>query len=301
MNFDDAQLIQALKIGLLSSDDGIKAKAHKLRMEQGVSESRRIFFERQPSVPAGSSWDELFRRHVDYVRLYVKTSTEQPHTFQDQLEPNDVGDIDQEQLIVRVEGLARPMHEFGCSFEELQKAHDDQDVDFLNEFCDVWNDLRDLRPAFSTLLSEVAEKLDLDDWADVLRDMLGLAHYSANTAPEPIALCKYSVADVHREANTKVPITMPTVLDSNPWEHYFPAPKSLRFGRAMALVPCNNEEDLKVGLLNSRVTYTHKTIWKLGQIAKPAPVFSISKLREFHLLALQLASGDDSFGAAEAC
>ena len=110
--------------------------------------------------------------------------------------------------------------------------------------------MRELSPAFSTLLSEVTDTLDQDDWADALRDMLGLAHYSANATPEPIALCKYSVADIRREAKTGAPITMPTVLDSDPWEHYFPAPKSLQFGRAMALQPCNNEEDLKVELLN---------------------------------------------------
>ena len=81
--------------------------------------------------------------------------------------------------------------------------------------------MRDLRPAFSTLLSEVTDELDRDEWADALRDMLGLAHYSAVASPEPVALCKYSVADVHREATTGVPITMPTILDSDPWEHYF--------------------------------------------------------------------------------
>jgi hypothetical protein len=301
MIFADAQLLQALDFGLKSSDERIKAKAHNLRFEQGVSESRRVFFESKPSAPIGNSWDELLRRHVDYVRLYVKTSSDQPHTFQDQLEPNDVGEIDQAQLIVRLEGLARPMKAFGCSFAELLEAHEVQDVDFLSEFCDVWNDMRDLRPAFSTLLSEVTDTLHQDDWADALRDMLGLAHYAANAAPEPIALCKYSVADVHREAKTGTPITMPTVLDNEPWEHYFPAPKSLQFGRAMALRPCTNEEDLKVELLNSRVTYTHKNIWKLGQIVRPAPSCGIGKLRELHLLALQLASGDGSFGAGQEC
>ena len=297
MEFEDVQLNQALHLGLLSSDESIKAKARNVRIEEGVSESRRVFFESKPSAPSGNSWDELIRRHVDYVRLYVKTSVEQPHTFQDPFEPNDVGDIDQAQLIVRLEGLARPMHEFGCSYEELRKAHEDQDVEFLSEFCEVWNDMRDLRPAFSTLLSEVADKLDQDHWADALRNMLGLAHYSADIEPEPIALCKYSVADVRREAETEVPITMPTVLDSDPWEYYFPAPTSLRFGRAMALLPCDNEEDLKVELLNSRVTYMPKNIWKLGQIVTTAPSFAMGELRELHLLALQLASGEDSFGA----
>ena len=89
---------------------------------------------------------------------------------------------------------------------------------------------------------------------------------------------------------------MPTVLDSDPWEHYFPAPKSLQFGRAMALRPCDSEEDLKVEFLNSRVTFSPETIWKIGHIVTPAPLHDIAELRERHLLALHIASGDDTFG-----
>ena len=160
----------------------------------------------------------------------------------------------------------------------------------------MWDGRRDKRPAFATLLTEVTEELDRDDWPDALRDRLGLAHYSPTAEPEPVALCRYSVATVVREAETGFPITMPTVLDSEPWEHYFPAPKALRYGRAMALLPCDDDEGLKVELLNSRITYTPDHIWKLGEIVTPAPNFGISELREMHLLALQIASSDHEYG-----
>lgn len=266
MQFDDVDLAKGLASGFATTIPEIRAKAHNLHFEQGVSETRRVFFEKEAFGSFGSTWDELSRRHVDYVRQYVKTGIEQPHTFRDTLAPNDVGDIDSAQMIVRLESLTRPMFEFGCTFEELRDARRNNDVDFLLAFCEVWNEGRDLRPAFSTLLSEVTEELSDDRWADSLRDRLGLAHYSPIASPEPVALCRYSVADVRREATTGFPITMPTVIDSEPWEYYFPAPKAMQFGRAMALTPCNGDEDLKLEFLNSRVTYSDKNIWRVGQI-----------------------------------
>lgn len=296
MQFDDVDFTKALASGLTAGVPDIKAKAHNMHFEQGVSGTRRIFFETEDFGTFSGTWDELSHRHVDYVRQYVKTGIEQPHTFQDAMTPNDAGDIDGAQMIVRLESLTRPMDEFGCKFEQLHDAHENNDVDFLLAFCDVWNERRDLRPAFSTLLSEVTEELAEDAWADALRDRLGLAHYSPTALPEPVALCRYSVADVRREAATGFPITMPTVFDSDPWEYYFPAPKSLQFGRAMALTPCKSDEDLKLEFLNSRVTYSDKNIWRIGQIMTPAPLNDIDYLRERHLLALQIASGDDKFG-----
>jgi hypothetical protein len=296
MQFDDGDLTKALASGFAATDPGIKAKAHNLLLEQGVSNARRVFFETESFGSRGASWTDLANLQADYVGQYVKTSIEQPHTFQDAMSPNGAGDIDDAQVIVRLESLSRPMSEFGCTFEELRKAHDEDDSDFLLAFCEVWNERRDFRPAFSTLLSEVHDELDQDDWADALRDRLGLAHYSPSVSPEPVALCRYSVADVRREAVTGFPITMPTVFDSDPWEYYFPAPKSLQFGRAMALTPCEGDEDLKLEFLNSRVTYTDENIWKVGQIMTPAPSYDIKDLRERHLLAVQFASSDLGFG-----
>jgi hypothetical protein len=297
MQFEDVDLIAALTSGLTDGEPAIRAKAHNLSFEQGISEKRCVFFEKDSLGSMGSTWHDLSRRHVDYVRQYVQTAIEQPHTFQDEMAPNYDGDIDDGELIVRLESLARPLSNFGCTFEDLREAREKNDTAFLSAFCDVWNEMRDLRPAFSTLLSEVKDELDEDGWADALRDRLGLAHYSAFASPVPIALCKYSVSDVRREAKTGFPITMPTVFDSEPWEYYFPAPKTLQFGRAMALTPCKSEEDLKLEFLNARVTYSHNNIWRVGQIVTSAPLNDINSLRELHLTALQLASGDDGFGA----
>lgn len=296
MLFERSDFAQMVTSGLSARDSATQAQAQNFRHEQGVSVKRRICFETEPSRRSVNSWEDFIKYHSDYVRLYVKTSVDQPHTFLDNLEPNSVGMIDDAQMIVRLESLTRPLLAFGYTFDEFVDAYEKGDTSFLQEFCDVWNELRDLRPAFSTLLSEVSEEVQRAEWADELRDRLGLAHYSANSSPEPVILCRYAVAQVQSEAVTGFAVTMPTVLDSDPWEYYFPAPKSLRFGRAMALTLCDSDNDLKVEFLNSRVTYSPEHIWKVGQIVKPAPNIDLLELRERHLLALQIASNDETFG-----
>jgi len=296
MKLKDSDLDSALGLGLAHTSVLERAKAENCRLEQGVSSTRQDYFETFAPSKVAPNWDAFQKLHVDYVKRYVETNDEQPHTFLDVLQPNGIGSIDEKQTIVRLENLTRPMNAFGCSYAEFKAAHEAGDTDFLSEFCDVWNDNRDYRPAFSTLLSELTDIIDEDDWAERLRDFLGLAHYPTGPAAEPVVLCKYSVEDVSREATSSHPITMPTVLDSRPWEHYFPAPKSLQFGRAMALTPCEGDEDLKIEFLNQRVTYSPSNIWKVGQIVTPAPNFDISELRERHLLALQFAADDLTFG-----
>ncbi|MEQ8480361.1 MAG: hypothetical protein RIC18_06870 [Hoeflea sp.] len=295
MNFLETDLATALSEGLNHDVERIKAQAQNIAWDESVSRPRQSFFETDHFGIRGPAWLDLARRQSDYVRLFVKT-TEIPHSFLDHLKPAAFGEIDEAQHIVRIESLVRPMNEFGCSLEELSGAFDDKDGAFLDEFLLVWNGLRDRRSAFGTFLREVPDEVESDRWPLLLRDRFGLAHYPTTSAPEPVALMCYSVADVLKEAETSFAVTMPTVLDSDPWEHFFPAPKDLCYGRAMALTPCDGDETLVAEFLHSRVTYKHDHIRRIGQIDMPAPVHDIAQLREMHLLALQIASGREDFG-----
>ncbi len=295
MDILSLDLQSGLDQGLASNNASTKAEATNLVLEQGVSDIRRNFFETEDFSEHGKTWTMLSKRHADYVRLYIKTSQE-PHTFDDTMYPNSIGKIDTVQNIVRLESLLRPLESYGCSYDELKTAHDSDDIDLLDDFLSLWNEDRDMRPAFATFLNAVSEDVCHDDWPDRLRDRLGLAHYSVANGPEPVALMRYSVSEVQAEATSGNPLTMPTVLDSDPWPHYFPAPRSLQYGRAMALTPCEGDETLVVEFLNAKVTYRRENLWKIGQIVTPAPIHEITDLRALHLLALQIASGDDKFG-----
>jgi hypothetical protein len=210
--------------------------------------------------------------------------------------PASLGEIDEAQHVVRLESLIRPLENSGFLLDELIAAHAEGDADFLDEFLALWNESRDARPAFATFKREVVEELAAADWPDRLRDRLGLAHYDAASGPVPVALMSYPVSDVLAEAPSKDAFTVPTVLDSRPWEHFFPAPRELMCGRAMALTPCDGDETLVAEFLHSRISYRREHMLKIGQITTPASIPDIATLRELHLLAVQIASGREDFG-----
>jgi len=297
MNLVDADLAAATKDGLASIDPRIHAQAQNVRLEENVSGLRQNSFETESLGTGGPSWTQMRRRHIDYVRRFVWTATEPPHTFRLDLIPAKAEVLDEEQFLVRLEKLAWPLSRFGCTFEDLDHAIRDDDQRFIDAFLERWNEVRDYRPMFATFLREVASELASSEWPELLRDALGLAHFVPTTGPEPVALFKYRVRTVLSEAQGSIAITVPTVLDSDPWEHFFPAPKGLEYGRAMALSPCVDDEDLRAEVLHSRIDYRTEHLSRVGIVTKSPPINDLKYLRELHLLALQIASGREDFGS----
>jgi len=183
----------------------------------------------------------------------------------------------------------------------LRKALADDEHDIIDLFLRTWNDssMRDARPAFATLKSAVVDDLDQPNWPERLRDRLGLAHYKATFGPEPVALMEYRVEEVveaARRAGSACAMTAPTVLDSGPWPHFFPAPTELDCGRTMAMFEIDSDENLVIELLHMRLTYQREHIVKLGEIRSPARPVALARLRNHHLTALRLASGRYDYG-----
>ncbi|WP_264492160.1 hypothetical protein [Rhodobacter sp. KR11] len=295
--FRHTNLEAALRLGLDAPDMTHRAMAENLQLEEAVSDKRRVLFEKELMSKGVSTWEDLRQGQMDYVRQYVKTNLTQPHTFMDALEPAGFTPENPAEFLVRLEILSVPLKEHGWSFKDLNDARVGNHTPGLNSFCNTWNSLRDHRPAFSTLLSSVADAVESPGWAEILRDQLGLAHFDGAHVPLPVALCKFSVKDVCREWTnsppwqTSTPITKPTVLDSDLWEHYFPAPRTVPHGQAMALTPCTDAAAIKLELLNARVTYRPENIWKVGQIVTRAPLSDITSLRRSHREALEHAHG----------
>jgi len=296
MNFNEPDLAAALAEGLAQTDVSVSAKAQNIAWEECVSDARLHFFETDGFNGRGTSWRELADRQSEYIGLYVN-SFGMPHTFDPGLDPARIGPLDEDQWVVRLERLERGLDNSIYTFEELSTAHAERDLVALDRFADDWNAVRDARPAFSTFLREVQDEISRPDWPELLRDRLGLAQHQPTGKPIPVALMAYSVREVLAEAGSGIPFTIPTVLDSVLWEHYFPAPKEIPFGRAMALTPCESDENLVAEILHSRVSYKGRHISALGKIVTPLPALPVATLREQHLLALQIASGRDNFGA----
>jgi hypothetical protein len=301
VRFSDTRLQAVQDSARRSSDAAERARWDNTDFEERVSAARIAEFEVE--VRGAETAHDLRRRHIDYWETFVKVTDDVPHSFQAVYEPAELaaGGLDEYQTIVRVEALSRPLGKWGHSLEELQKAFDAKDDSVLRGFLEHWNtsNIRDHRPVFAAWRDQVLDEIAAPDWPERLRDRMGLAHYSAHGGPIPVALMQYTVREVRAEAAAMGVSTMfaaPTVLDSAPWEYFFPAPAALPYGRAMALVPVDDEKQLLAEMLHTRLTYLPHHIVALGTIARPTSPHDIKELRNRHLLAVQVASGRGDFG-----
>jgi hypothetical protein len=284
----------------VSADAETRCELDNIWFEERVNTSRQRAFEEE--IGEVETWEDLRKRHADYYETFVKVGDGSlPHTFMTEFIVRDLSRIDEKQKVVRIESIARPLSASAISLDRLQKALAGDEHDIIDLFLRTWNDssMRDARPAFASLKSAVVEDLDEPDWPERLRDRLDLAHYKAASRPEPIALMEYRVEEIvgaAKLAGGACALTAPTVLDSRPWPHFFPAPTELDCGRAMALLEIDSDENLVIELLHMRLTYRREHIMKLGEIRHPARSIALARLRNHHLMALRLASERYEFG-----
>lgn len=300
MQLSDRRLHAAIAARRATADVETRSELDNIWFEERVNASRQAAFEEE--IGEVETWEDLRRRHIDYCRDFVQVGNGLlPHTFMTDFVVRDLSHIDEKQKVVRIESLARPLSASVLSLARLHEAVAKDERDIVDRFLRTWNDssMRDARPAFATLKSAVADDLDEPDWPERLRDRFGLAHYNASAGPEPIALMEYRVEEVveaARSAGGACAVTAPTVLDSGPWPHFFPAPTELDCGRAMALFEIDSDENLVIELLHMRLTYQREHIMKLGEVRSPARPIALSRLRNHHLMAVRLASERYEFG-----
>ncbi len=260
MRFADPGLQTALTAWRASAGITERAEADNFWFEDRVSVARQQAFE---ACAAGArDAGELRRRHTDYWEEYVKVDEDIAHTFDVALGPADLAPIDETQRIVRLEAPRRPLSQMGSpmSLQRLKQAVAANETALVDAFLRVWDqsNVRDWRPCFAAFKDEVRDDLARPDWPTRLRDRLGLAHYDCAAGPVPIALMEYSVGEVvaaARAFGASCAVTAPTVFDSGPWPHFFPAPRRLPCGRAMALFQVNDDGDMLAELLHFRLSY----------------------------------------------
>lgn len=305
MRFVDPALQNALAAWRQNPDHRDRAIADNFWFEERAGDARRAAFETYAGKPADP--EALRRSLIQYVRDCMEIPSGIPHTFLSDLTPaflTAVG-VDQNQPIVRLESLQRVFSQWalpataGPPLERLRSAIDTHDASMVDGFLTIWNNARDFRPAFAAWKDELLAELAAPDWADRLRDRLGLEHYQCENGPIPVALMEYRVLDVVQAATEVGSIgafTAPTVLDSRPGPYFFPAPRECPYGRVMSLTPMVSDDDLLAEMLHVRITYRRDHIAPLGYITRPPAPHDLRELRNHHLLALQVASGREDFG-----
>jgi hypothetical protein len=296
MRLTDPALQSALAAWRATTDPARRAEADNIWFEARVSDPRRASFESRAAGAADA--DALRRRHWDYYEESVKTDVDPP-TFLTAFAPADLGTLDPTQYVLRLEDLRRPLAAWGEPFDKLQSAHAANDAAVLGKFVEIWNGLRDARPAFAAFARQFTEELCEADWPRRLRDRLGLAHYNGAVEPIPVALMQYHAEEVQQAAAARAlgcAFAAPTVLDGppNPW--FFPSPQEADYGRTMALFEVHDDSQLVAEVLHPRIDYRARHIMRLSVIDQGLPVYDIKTLRNYHLLALHDASRRDDFG-----
>lgn len=217
-----------------SQNDAVRAQGHNYKFEERLSDLRRVDFE---DFTHGSRGARLSTQHIDYWEEHCRNAL-LPVTFQKDLSPSCPGDIETAQRLARLENIDWVLNDKSIDLATLDAAHRGGDHVFVEDFLAYWNTARDTRPHFSTFFDEISDELAAPDWADRLRDRLGLAHYSAASRAIPVALMVYPVSAVQKGLpENATALTVPTVMDSKPWEYFFPLPPCAAMAVLSAWVP----------------------------------------------------------------
>jgi len=146
----------------------------------------------------------------------------------------------------------------------------------------------DSRPTFAAPLAEVEIILAQPDWANRLRDALGLGHIrSSATGPARVLLMRYSLERV-RNAYLRAPAwaAAPTVLDdvarSGPNPCFFPAPETSWAGFGFTVDPDSSNPISVREILHAPIPYVLEDIQAFGLVTSPVPDPSVTSARDRH-------------------
>ncbi|HEX3128870.1 MAG TPA: hypothetical protein VH394_16175 [Thermoanaerobaculia bacterium] len=163
-----------------------------------------------------------------------------------------------------------------------------------------WSSQLDLRPVYATFWEDQRDLFEFEkdrpDWADALRDRLGLLHLSPRLRGEiPVLVFRYPVSEVPRHAEVRDgrPLAAPTVLDGELCEAFCPAPRGQTCGRVVDLSAPFEEPSREV--VHPFFPYRIEHLFRLGAVRRPVPS-SLRESRKTHLMAVQTLCSRPDYG-----
>jgi len=195
--------------------------------------------------------------------------------------------------VVDAEGMARFAARprlFVRVVEEYLALQTEEARQEISAAVSFWLERRDLRPIFAAFWHGVGDLIDGGgtDWADRLRDRMGLIRFNpAGGGRTPVLIFRYPVRLVPKIANARADsraLAVPTVLDGEWSEAFCPAPAGQVAGFAV---------DLSAGLdhrahevVHPYVRFGVEHLYRIGYICKRVPD-DLSEARRWHLLFVQ--------------
>ena len=295
----------------------LKGAAARTALEEAAPAENYILDERVPDAredeflalngfaSAANDRDSWFKQHVDYAKDRVALPAISG-TFTAINQPDWLG-LSPDWDVVRIEtlcGLADRAKRRGSEIDEAEANDLIRDMLRAREAGTAFDPFKearlekwlrhvssgsDRRPAFVAPFAEVEDILKQPDWANRLRDALGLGHirlWAGN--PMTVVLMQYNLIRVHN-AHIGKPAwaASPTVLDDVPGQMpnpcFFPAPKTAStdgYGYTVDLAA--TDATWRKEILHGHIAYTLADIRRIGEVTTDVPPSRIADARKDH-------------------
>ncbi len=198
------------------------------------------------------------------------------------------GDVNLDKLLADARAVLAPGGRDKTARHELDAAFD------------RWLVKSESRPVFAAFWDDVADVFadGRDDWADDLRDRLGLAHHdpAERRAPIDVLVFRYAVEAVPALAaarGTRL-LLPPTVLDGRRSRAFCPAPRGSLTGHALDLGG-GARDRLCREVLHPAVRFGAAHLFRVGAIRRAVDEELMRAARGLHLLNVRAHSGRDDY------
>jgi len=312
-------------LSVMGNDDELLPAfaARNFLLDEGVVDSRYDSYEESGCVADHGDFAEWVVRHAADLTEKIQI-VRSDHGGFDPLDPGDP-DVFPETFrfigasspflrsdvgmdLVRVEKVASIANRSGwraddiLSLAEKVIATRDSDTESqqrLDACLEQWALASDACPVFAGYWAEVADLFggtpedDTPDWADELRNRLGLAHHNPDRLsgkPIRIIVFRYPVRGIPRllcADRKKRPLVPPTVLDSAFSAAFCPAPRGCLTGYAVhcdgergGVEPCRE-------VLHPAMKFEAEHVWRVGEIRTSVTDSMLREAKEWHLMCVR--------------
>jgi len=303
-------LVYQSEDGALEDDRFI---ARNFRLDERLPEARTASYAAEV-LSAASDFSSWARRHAEYVEDRIQRPTppsgppaaldpDDPHTCPETFASHALAAktqlVELGLSLVRVVGLYRVAVAVGLDEGAVRAGLDDPALrDAIIErwalkqpiepvFATMWQDVRDLVPATGKPPSE---------WADDLRDRLGLSTYDPEQFGDiGVMVLKYKVSDLPTIGSLVTrPVTVPTEIDCDFFPPFCPAPGGSGVGRVVDLGLTLTSPWPEV--LHPSFRWRGEHVAQLGVISRSVP--SVPAARGRHIKLIQALCGRSDYGTA---
>lgn len=309
------------RISGLRSDDATNSAALIARnflLEDGLGPTRFETYRATGAVNGHVDYGEWKRAHEAYLKRHIQLAVDQrpphtvnpadehecPETFRS-IDPDSPFQYSDDNLdlvrLVELDFVASRAGESPSDVKNLAMSvvasSDPRLVErqALSDVLDEWLLSSDHRPVYGAFWEDVFDLFgdtqagDSPDWANSLRDRLGLAHIQPRTGVRAldVLVFRYPIRSVPRLQNAAAdqrPLVPPTVLDGNHSPAFCPSPVGQQTGRSVDL---SQQKPICREILHPALDFRVEHLWRVGQVTKTVDMQQLIDGRRWHLAFLR--------------